>query len=546
MREADTHTPTRRRLLASSGIVASSALLSGCVGGGGSDELEEESGSDGNGEIDLIVTQQVEPDHDYDPVVSNDVYTGRILEHIYNGLYERGEDLELEPVLATDYPEVERDGTRYLFELRDDVTFHNGDPLTAEDVVHSIVAPIEEETDNAPTYDMVDVDGTEAIDELSVQIDLKRPHTPFELDTMGFNVVNKSARLEDKDAYNKERPIGTGPFKYVDHTEGEFAEIERWDDWWGETEPKLDRVRWRARQDGPARVSAIRSGDTDIVTGIPDSDWSVLQNENLQLEKKMSISYFYLAYNCNEGPTAKTEVRQGIEHAFSMSGFVTDALEHTGVNAVAPLPEPQLRDWELPIEEYAGMENEYDPERAAELLDGNVPDGWQPRMIAPPDNTRQQLVERVASRLDALSEYGVTIDPQVRNLDWGPFLDAYNTGNSDDYAMYALGWSGGRDPDAFMYNLFHEESEGLNQGHYYADPEFHETILKARSTRDRETRRELYDSAIRTILEETVHSPGYTTLNTMAALPRVQDLSVHSSSVLNPRLVSSYNNVAIE
>jgi len=150
---------TRRRLLAS-GAAVSAATIAGCIGGGGS----------GGGGDQFHFTQEQSREEQFDPVVSNDAYSFQVIQLVFDGLYEYDEGLELQPKLATGEPTVERDGTRYIFEIEEAAEFHNGDDVTASDVAHSFSAPVEEETENASEYDMIE--STEVIDDYQLQVDL--------------------------------------------------------------------------------------------------------------------------------------------------------------------------------------------------------------------------------------------------------------------------------------------------------------------------------------------------------------------------------------
>lgn len=536
-----------------SGAAVSGVLLAGCIGGDDDDEPAEDDDDtvetpdpdedDLDRHMDLHITQQVEPAHDYDPVVSNDVYSGRILSHAFDGLYEYDAGLDLVPKIADGDPEVSDGGTTIVVELKDGPEFANGDPVTAEDVVHSFLAPIEEETDNITTFDMIE-DAT-AIDDQTVEFDLgDDPYGPFTTVTLATNIVNKSVREEDRDGYN-EMPVGSGPYELVDWVEGDFADIELRDDYWDadNVEAYIDEARWVAAEDDAARVSRIRAGDTDVIQGVPADDFQVLEDEEgVNVLADASISYFYAAFNCNDGPTADPDVRRGVEKAFSMEQFVRETVEPAGTSIASPIPDPVGGPWDFPVEEWAGMAEEYDPEGAADLLSGH--DGWEPRIIVPPDDIREQLGELIAGRLREVE--GVDIEPTVQRLDWGPFLEQYSTGDADDYAIYTLGWSGAPDPDLFIFPLFHESSAGVNQGHYYDRDEFHEWIEQARSSADFEERRELYIDIVDEILEEKIAMPSYSLTNSYAYGQHVQALTVHPSSTLNPRLANSYSGVWTE
>ncbi|OAQ53167.1 hypothetical protein HTG_06745 [Natrinema mahii] len=520
--------PTRRRLLAS-GAAVSAAALAGCIGGGGS----------GDGDR-FHFTQEQSREEQFDPVVSNDAYSFQVIQLVFDGLYEYDEGLELQPKLAAGEPTVERDGTRYIFELEEGATFHNGDEVTAGDVAHSFTAPVEEETENASEYDMID--STEVIDDYQLQVDLgEDPYGPFELATMGVTVVPESVRTEDREAFNTD-PVGSGPFEFVDLQENEYVDLERNDDYWDDLEPNLEQVRFVAHEDPAGRVSDIRAGDTDVIAGIPNDDWDVLENEDgVALHSAESPTFMYMAFNCNEGPTTTPEVRRGIAHSFSMQDFIDSNAGNVSSAMYSPIPPVVNEIWEFPEEEYQELLPEYDPEQAQSLLDEHAPDDFTPTIITP-EGIRAQLAERIATRLD---EIGYGADVQV--LDFATLVDTYTSGNADDYQMYLLGWTGGPDPDYYLYPLFHESQAGTNQGHYYEGSDgFHEAIAEGRNSAGQEERYDIYEPVVREVVEQLPVLPAFTQDNTMASRDYVQDLQAHPEVTRNPTLLAEYTNVSME
>jgi len=526
---------TRRQLL-TAGAAAGAAVVAGCIGGDEGTEAEEGH---------LLYTQEVNPEGDFDPVVSNDAYSAQIINLVYDGLYEYNYDLELEPKLAAGEPEEEDDGERYIVELVDDAEFHNGDPVTAEDVVHSFTAPIEEDTDNRPEFDFIDVDGTEAIDEQTVQFELEHPYGPFTTLTVATSIVSESARTDDPDDYNT-NPIGSGPFTFEDWTSDEFVELERWDDYWGEPQPELESVRFEAAEDDAGRVSQILAGDTDAIATVPPEDWDQLDGEDgIEVYRTESPSYQYVAFNCTDGETTDPDVRQGIAQAFSMGDFVDSNLGESATPMDTPVP-PIVDElgWDFPMDEWEEERPGYDPDEAEALLEEGLddPDDWNPTIIVPPDDVRIALGELIASRLDELG-----YDAEVQSLDFATLTDTYISGDADDYEMYILGWTGGPDPDVYFYNLFHEENAGVTQGHFYeGSDDFHDNIIDARETADQDERRELYTEVIDEIVEEVPVMPAYSEHNTIAAQEYVSDLEPHPNVSYNPQLVSDENNVHTE
>ncbi|GAB3042304.1 ABC transporter substrate-binding protein [Natronobiforma cellulositropha] len=557
---------TRRRVLAS-GVAVSAGLVAGCIGeedgAGPADTDDVGDAEEGDDILDpeeydydreepddeeaamassLLYTQELERAEDFDPVVSNDAYSMQVATLIYDGLYEYDYDLELQPKVAVDYPEVERDGTRFLYEIHEGIEFHNGDELTASDVAHSFTAPVEEETPNIGIYDMVEE--TEVIDDYQLQVDLAHPYGPWELSTQGVSIVPEETRTEDREAFN-ENPIGSGPFQWVDFAHGEFVELERFDDYWDEPLPYVEEVRFEDNVDDASRVSDLLAGGTDAIGDVPNDDWDELEGEDdIRLHVAESPSVAYIYFNCNEGAgTADPNVRRGIAHSFSMLDYVETFLNNAAIPIVTPTSRITNELWDFPIEEWEETYPGYDPETAQELLDEHAPDDWNPTFIAP-DDERAALAERVATRMGEIG-----YDMQVQTMDFGTMLDntIYSDGDPDDYELYVVGWTGGPDPDQYLYSNFHESQESINQGHFYEGSEdFHDNILAARESADQDEREELYTEVITEIIEELPAMPAYTEHNSMATQDHVMDVHVHPQMQYNPHLVSEDGNVWVE
>lgn len=526
-------TITRRRLLAS-GVAVSGAALAGCLSPSGEGDADGEGPNGETSGDQLNFTQQVAP-IEWDPVVANDAYSGQVYHGIYDMLYEYSPgELDMEPKLASDMPEIEEDGARFIIPLREEPEFHNGDPFTAEDVIHTFTAPVEEQTDNMPDFDMIE--SAEEIDEQTVQFDLAYAYAPFETLTLPSTfIVNAEARQNDPEAFNQTEPIGTGPYRFVEAEIGEYADIELWEDYWDDPS-QVPSIRFEPAEDDAGRVSRILGRETHLIEGIPPADWDDLEaEEEIEIASVESTGYLYFAFNCAEGPTADPDVRRAIAHCHSTQSFVEDifgdAAEWTNMScAPATAEEIGMESMEY----FQDLGYEFDPETAQQLLDESdaIDEGDTIDIIAPPDDVRQNWGELIADRLTEIG-YGAS----VQVLDWDVFTSTYQSGDADEFQMYTLGWTGGADPDVYYYQLFHEDNAGVTQGHYYDNAEFHEAIVEARETFDDAERAALYNQIQETILEDCVHIPGWTDLNAAAYLSdEVEGIQADLQTTTNPRM----------
>jgi peptide/nickel transport system substrate-binding protein len=538
---------SRRKLLRALAGGSAAAFLAGCQGptdggdGGGQTGADSGGGgSDGESGGSRLRLAQAKSPVEFDPVVLNDVPSLEVAMMIFDPLYAYNEDgTELVPKVAAEMPTVERDGQRWIVPLNTDATFQNGDTVTAEDVKHTFLAPVEEETENAGEVNMID--SITVVDEATVQFDLKYQFGAFKYYT-NRNIVPKSVRTEDREAFNKEDPVGSGPFTLENWTEGESVVLSRWDDYWGEPMPNLSTLEFVPVEEPTTRITTLKNGKNDVVKNIPPKSWGTVEGmDSASIASALGMSYFYLAFNCNEGPTADPEVREAIDYAFSMQTAVERFVEPSGVRAVSPIPKTLAEAWDFPQDDWADITHEQDIDQAKSMLDDNdnVPDDWQPRIIVPPDEKREQIGTSVAN---GLSEAGY--DASVQRLDWGAFLDQYVSGSADDYNMFTLGWSGSPDPDTFMYFLFAQEQIGVTNGTYYRNDEVDSAIMNARQETDRETRRELYISAVETLMQDRPHIPSYTLKNSFGVRDRVQDFMAHPIDQFS--LVSEYNNASVQ
>ena len=573
----------RRRLLAS-GAAVTGVAIAGCIGGGDDDD-------DGDDDREIIDPDDYSYDRDppddpeaavggevrfaqdnaraedFDPVIANDLYSAEVYDWVFDGMYEWTDELQLEPKIATDMPDVEEDGTRLIYEIRDDVEFSDGTPLTSEDVEHTVIAPVLEATDNQGTFSLIE--RTEIIDEHSIQLDLRFAETQWQMQTQAFNVVSKEHRLEDPDAYDDATPdelpeaadedlveeltgyvnddynvnpvgntIGSGPYEFVEFTENEAAVLELRDDYWDDdVEAYVERLVLEAVEEDPTRMSAIEAGDYDVTTDIVNDDLPGLaDNDDLQVHVDESPSYMYMAFNCtDEADTSDPDIRRGICHAFSMDDFVRINMNNTATAIPAPVPPIADVEFGFPMDEWSEeLYPSYDPDLAEELLEENAPDDFNPTILAPAGDPREDLAEHIATRLDEIG-----FDATVNGVDFGTLTDMYNTGDPDDYEMYLLGWTGGPDPNAYLYSLFHEDMAGVTQGHFYeGQGDFHDKIAEARGLQDVDERRELYIDVIEEILEYLPVLPAYSMHNTLVNQTHLRDVHGHPAAGTAPRWAS--------
>jgi ABC-type transport system substrate-binding protein len=206
-----------------------------------------------------------------DPARIDQVAQFQISSNVLSGLTHINGEFVAQPDLAEDW-EVSDDGTEYTFHLRESVTFHNGDPFTADDVVYTYNRS-KDPAKSIHSQVLVNVVGVEKIDPHTVRIKLGRPQASFLVKTTerasgrAMTIVSGRAIDELGEAQYGLTPVGTGPFRVAEHTLGQPVVLERFEHYYDPGRPKLDKVTIIPIVEAEPLAAAIEAGDVQLVGG---------------------------------------------------------------------------------------------------------------------------------------------------------------------------------------------------------------------------------------------------------------------------------------
>ncbi|MFP4011899.1 MAG: ABC transporter substrate-binding protein [Spirochaetaceae bacterium] len=364
-----------------------------------------------------------------------------IMYHMYEGLVRYADDeLNVEPSLAESW-EVSDDGTVWTFDLRDDVTFHDGTEFNAEAVVFSYKRLIDEDH---PYHGLGDfssfeylfgdaVEDVRAVDDYTVEFTLADRFAPF-LMYMGFYsqfIVSPSAVEEHGEDFFR-NPVGTGPFEFREWQRDEEVVIEKYDDYWGE-EPEIDSIVWKVVPEDSTRLLEIQAGEVDIIKNIlPEQLETVEEDEELELVQVTGANLFFGSINHEVEPFDDVRVRRAVSHAIDFESLVDSVYGGLGTPAVNPMPDTVLG-YNDDIEPY-----EYDPERARELLaDAGYPDGFETEIhvFEEPRVYIGRPVDAAEILRDNLREVGIDADVIVN--EWGTHFASMR---DYEHSIGLIGW----------------------------------------------------------------------------------------------------------
>jgi peptide/nickel transport system substrate-binding protein len=195
-----------------------------------------------------------------------------IADHVFNRLIERADNLRMVPALALSWRAV--DDLTWEFKLRPNVSFHDGSPLTAEDVVFSIerVPTVKDSPGPFVSYTK-EIASMQVVDPLTLRVKTHKPHPLLPNDLSVISIVSKKAATgaTTADFNSGKAAIGTGPYKFVRFTRGDRIELQRNDAYWGR-KPAVEKLTFKLITNDAARVAALLSGDVAAIDAVPVSD----------------------------------------------------------------------------------------------------------------------------------------------------------------------------------------------------------------------------------------------------------------------------------
>lgn len=467
-----------------------------------------------------------------DAAIPTDGESIYVTNQIYDTLvrYET-ENTEVKPALATDW-EVSDDNLEWTFQLRDDVTFHDGNDFTAKDVVFNF----ERWTTSSEffyygymfgaTEDNMKgiIDKVEATDDYEVKITLSEPNAPF-LQTLAmppFGIASPEAVEESGDDYFK-NPVGTGPFVFEEWIPDDSITVSKNEDYFGEV-AKVDQVVFRVIPDNGARFMELQAGSIDLMNGLNPQDIQTAESdEDLQIIRRPSMNVAYMALNTDkEGPMSEKLVRQAINLAIDKEQLIT-LYEGIGKAAVNPIP-PSLWGYNDEIKDY-----DYDVDEAKKLLaEAGYADGFDitlytfanPRDYMPQPKVTAQAIQEMLKE--------VNINVEIVENDWDSHLTATENAEHD---MAFLGWTGDNgDPDNFFYVLLDKDNTKVGSAGnvaFYKSDAVHDLFKDAQMEMDQDKRTEYYMEAQEIIHDDAPWVPIAHTTPPLAGKKGITDYLPH-------------------
>ena len=457
----------------------------------------------------VIVVAVASAPNALDPRVASDNVSQSANQLMFDGLMTFDAQLRVIPALAERLENPEP--TTYVVPLRHGVLFHDGHELTSADVVYTFRSLMEPDFVSPYKGAFRLLKSVEARDRYTVVFTLKEPFGSFPINLVQPQIVPDGASRSLRD-----RPVGTGPYRFVKTVVDDSLEVAAFDRYF-RGRPKNDGVIMKVVPDNIMAGLELRKGTTDVVVNDlpPDIVAQLEGDRRLHTTQSPGVDYQYMGLNMRDPVLKDVRVRQAIGYAIDRQAIIEYLRRGMAIQATGILPPMS---WAFDPQAFTFT---FDPARARALLDEagyRDPDGDGPA-------ARLRLTLKMSSiefnRLQGAviqqNLRAVGIDLEVRTYEFATLFADVLAGN---FQMYFLQWTGGSvaDPD-ILRRVFHSDQvppAGFNRGHF-SDPRVDSLLDEATTSTDEARRRQLFNQAQRLIAEQAPYISLWCKTNVVVA-----------------------------
>lgn len=428
--------------------------------------------------------------------ISTGRVAGGLSGNLSSALVQFDETLALQPDLAETW-EISDDGLTYTFHLRDGLTFHNGDPLKAEDFVYTFNRTQDEALASPHANKLKNVTEAKAVDELTFELTFSDPFGPFLAVACSrgpgraLAPVPKRAVDEIGEDEFLLKPVGSGPFMLVPETmdpQGGF-EMVAFENWYG-GRPYLDKIVVKFIPEPASQANALAAGDIDMINEVPPQGYEQVKGaDGVVVDQVPGTNWIGLQFNTTRPPWDNVDARLAVAKAIDKQEYVEKArfgLAQPSHGAIAP-----AFGWAyIPDDEMADAPQSFNMDEAKALAEKAGLADVKPKLLtgAADDRNEQQLRNQ-------LQDLG--LDVQLDKVDDSVYNDRWEAG---DYDWAIQGSVVDADPDDNDFNFFYPDGP-WNTGKWNNDDAKRLLDLE-RSTSDQATRAKAFQDLLQLTQKE--------------------------------------------
>ncbi|MFE0651971.1 ABC transporter substrate-binding protein [Streptomyces sp. NPDC059534] len=348
----------RRSFLRYTGAIGTAAALTGTLAACGGPASTGSATGSGSATIEAGISYALSTG--FDPMTASGATPVAANTHVFEGLADLDPaTLVARPALATALP-AKVDATTYRATLRAGATFHDGSPVTAEDVVFSFERILDPKNASLMAQFLPFLDKVKAVDASTVEFTLKYAFDLFPSRVTVAKIVPKKLVLADPKGFDA-KPVGSGPYRLVSATKEDKIVFEAYDRYNGRNKAKAKSMTWRLMSDPAARVSALESGRVQAIEDVPYIDAKRL-SAKAAVDSVQSFGQLFMMFNTAQKPFDDKRVRQALHYALDVDKIIQTAMMGNGTAAQGYLQTTH------PDFHKASTVYTYDPAKARKLL----------------------------------------------------------------------------------------------------------------------------------------------------------------------------------
>ncbi|MGE0723655.1 MAG: ABC transporter substrate-binding protein [Alphaproteobacteria bacterium] len=476
-----------------------------------------------------------------DPHVNNEAPTNAMKNNLYETLIFRDYALRMLPALATEWKLMEP--TRWRFTLRKGVTFHDGTPFTADDVIFSVKR--NQHDQSAMRTATKSVKEVRKIDDFTVDIVTERPNPILDQEFTALFIMSKSwaeknntatpvRGIVGNESYANLHVNGTGPFKLLDRVPDTRTVLVPNPKWWGKPEHNLTRVEFKPISNAATRVAALLSGEVDMMYPVPLQDIPRLQRSpGIKMLQGPELRVVFLGMDqfrpelldmpgSGKNPFKDLRVRKAVYQAIDSNAIHRVVMRGASV-PTALMVGPGVTGYAKDLD----TRYPFDPDGAKKLLaDAGYPNGFPVTLDCPNDRyvNDEAICQAVVPMLARIG-INVKLNAQTKSK----HFDKIGRRQDFNTSFYMLGW-GAYDAYYAFFNLVMtrdaQPGSGSNNSGRYSNPKIDELIKLIEVETDQERRNKFIHEAMKLHKEDFAHIPlhqpplAWAARDTVANLPQ--------------------------
>jgi peptide/nickel transport system substrate-binding protein len=528
-------------------VMGAIVILSGCTGAGGNTGQKESSAPSAGttaskkekvdgGEI---IASTLTENQGWMRLFTTSQVSTEFQELVFNGLYKLTDLQDIEPDLADGMPQVSSDSKEMTVKIRKGITFSDGHPLTADDVVFSYNIPISKDYVGLRKSTFEQIQKIEKVDDTTVKFTFKEPFAGY-YGMLVYAVVPQHVLKDvpikeiEKSAFYKQQPVGSGPYKLVEWKDGQYLSFVR-NETYFKGKPSIEKVTVKVIPSSNIAMAQLQTGEINV---------NVVTGENIAVVKEFAqksgkiklnegiptTSYTAIAWNNNDPIFKDKLVRQAITTAIDRQGIIGNVIEGQGVIINSQTP-PPFWNYTDKVPKF-----DYNEAKAKQML---AEAGWKPGsdgvlvkdgkplafelLVSQASVDRQKIATVVQQNL---KKVGIAVTPRVMEN------TAYSQNvRSSKYSGVMYGWnrSGDPNPKGTWYST--SNCAGCNNHANYNNPEVDKLIDEDLRTLDINKRKEILAKIDSLIAEDQGYTFLYSSTDTMAYPVNLEGMNPKKSNL---------------